>query len=69
MLYEVITDDTFIFVEYREGMIEEIRRYWQGEIINEEKLLWLLSSADMQGERLTAKNDIRVWWNISGQCI
>jgi len=34
-----LIDDTFIFVEYREGMIEEIRRYWQGEIINEEKLL------------------------------
>jgi len=31
-------DKTFLFVEYREGLLEEVKKYWENEIINEQKL-------------------------------
>ncbi|MBN2878400.1 MAG: hypothetical protein JXN65_02110 [Clostridia bacterium] len=34
-----LIDETFIFVEYRENLLEQIKKYWTNEIINEQKLL------------------------------
>jgi len=33
-----LIDETFVFVEYREGLLEEVKKYWENEIINEQKL-------------------------------